>query len=365
MPQAYRRVYNFSPGPATLPEEVLLQAQKELLDWQGLGLSAMEISHHAPQFREMIAAVETDLRELLAIPKHYKVLFLQGGGRSQFAMVPLNLLRGKKTADYIETGVWSRMALTEASRYCDVNIVASSAARKYSTIPAVSEWQCNPEAAYFHYADNETVNGVEFPDIPAVDTPLVSDMSSSLLTRVFDVSRFALIYAAAQKNIGPAGITIVIVREDLLGDALPFTPTMFNYKIHADAHSLYNTPPTYSWYIISLVLQWLKKQGGVAAMETRNQRKAEKLYRFIDDSGFYQNEIDPTYRSRMNVIFRLPDETLNTQFLEAAQAAGLHGLKGHSMLGGMRASIYNAMPEAGVDALIEFMQGFQRGSVQK
>lgn len=352
------RVYNFSPGPATLPEEVLLQAQKELLDWQGLGLSEMEISHHASPFREMIATIDTDFRELLSIPSNYKILFLPGGARSQFAMVPLNLLRGNTTADYIDTGIWSNMSLTEASRYCDVNTVASSAPT-YTTIPPESEWQCNPKAAYFHYVDNETINGVEFTAIPAVDVPLVSDMSSNLLSREFDVSKFALIYASSQKNLGPAGITVVIVREDLLGDVISFTPTMFNYKVHADAHSVYNTPPTFPWYMVGLVLKWLKRQGGVAAIETINQRKAEKLYHFIDSSDFYHNNIDPQYRSRMNVIFRLADENLNPAFLDAAQKVGLSGLKGHSRIGGMRASIYNAMPESGVDALIKFMREFE------
>lgn len=353
------RVYNFFPGPATLPEEVLLEAQQELLNWQGLGYSEMEINHHAPQFREMIARVDSDFRELLTIPENYKILFLSGGARSQFSMVPLNLLRGNTTADYIETGIWSTMALTEASRYCDVNTVASSAP-SCTTIPPVSEWQCNSKAAYFHYVDNETVNGVEFASIPDVEVPLVSDMSSNLLSRTFDVSKFALIYASAQKNLGPAGITAVIVREDLLGKVISFTPTMFNYKIHADANSIYNTPPTFPWYMVGLVLQWLKRQGGVAAIEKINQRKAEKLYRFIDSSSFYHNDIDPKCRSRMNVIFRLADENLNTAFLNAAEKVGLCGLKGHSKLGGMRASIYNAMPEAGVDALIKFMQGFEQ-----
>ncbi len=299
---------------------------------------------------------------MLAIPSSYKVLFLQGGARSQFAMVPLNLLRGKKTADYLDIGVWSKMALTEASRYCDVNVVASSAAQNYTTIPKQDTWQCNPEAAYFHYVDNETVNGVEFPQTPvlAENIPLVSDMSSNILSRVFDISRFGLVYAGAQKNMGPAGVTLVIVREDMLGDALPFTPTMFNYKVHTDAKSLYNTPPIFPWYIVGLVLQWLKKQGGIAAIEKINQRKAKKLYEFIDGSDFYTNSINPLYRSRMNVVFRLNDESRNNQFLDAAKAAGLTGLKGHSAVGGMRASIYNAMPEKGVDTLIGFMQDFQQ-----
>ncbi len=353
------RVYNFNPGPAGLPEEVLKQAQAELLDWQGLGLSVLEISHHDPAFLKMAEAAEADFRELLAIPSNYKVLFLQGGARSQFSMVPLNLLWGKTSADYIETGIWSKMALTEASRYCNVNVVASNAAQNATTIPAESEWRCDPKAAYFHYADNETVNGLEFSNIPkAPEVPLVADMSSNILSRVFDVSRFGLIYASAQKNAGPAGLTLVIVREDLLGGASPITPTMFNYKVHADAHSIYNTPPTFTWYMIGLVFKWLKQQGGVAAIEKVNKRKSEKLYQYIDSNDFYTNPIEKHYRSRMNVVFRLANENLNALFLQEARSAGLEGLKGHKLVGGMRASIYNPMPEAGVDALITFMKDF-------
>ena len=354
------RVYNFSPGPATLPEEVLLQIKEELLNWQGLGLSVMEISHHSEAFKELVKTSEDDFRELLNIPPQYKTLFLQGGGRSQFAMVPLNLLGNKKTADYLETGIWSKMAIAEALRYGYVNVVAP-AAENYRTIPAQSLWQCDPDAAYFHYADNETVNGVEFPKQPDIKhAPLVADMSSSILSRTIDVSAFGLIYAAAQKNVGSAGVTLVIVHEDLLNQALPITPSMFNYTLHAKANSLYNTPPTFSWYVASLMFQWLKKQGGVAAIEKINARKAKKLYDFIDSSDFYANDVDPKYRSRMNVVFRLFDENLNARFLQEATMAGLWGLKGHSFVGGMRASIYNAMPESGVDALVEFMGDFAR-----
>lgn len=355
------RIYNFSAGPATLPEAVLQQAKAELLDWQGLGMSVMEISHRAPAFLEMMETVETDLRGLMAIPAQYKVLFLQGGGRSQFAMVPLNLLRGKITADYIDTGIWSNLAAAEASRYCQVNSVASSKAQAYTTIPPLADWKLNPEAAYVHYVDNETVNGVEFSDIPVVgNVPLVSDMSSNILSRQVDVSRFGLIYAGAQKNMGPAGITVVIVREDLLGDVLPYTPTMFNYKVHADARSIYNTPPTFVWYMIGLVLQWLKQQGGVSAMEKAHACTSKKLYQLIDQSGFYHNPIEPIYRSRINVVFNLTDDSLNATFLQETAAAGIVGIKGHSMVGGMRASLYNAMPEQGVDALIDFMREFER-----
>lgn len=355
------RVYNFSPGPAMLPEEILQQARAELLDWQGMGASVMEVSHHSPEFKQMIATIEADFRELHSIPANYKVLFLQGGGRSQFSMVPLNLLRGKTTADYLDIGIWSNMAMTEARRYCAPRLVASSKEQDYTLIPAQSEWQCNPNAAYFHYVDNETINGIEFPDIPEVGAvPLVADMSSNILSRVIDISRFALIYAAAQKNAGPAGITLVIVREDLLGQALPITPMMFDYALHAKAGSLYNTPPTFTWYMVGLMFQWLKRQGGVAAIEKINARKAEKLYRYIDSTDFYHCKIEPSYRSRMNVVFRLFDEKLNDAFLQQARAAGLSGLKGHSLVGGMRASLYNAMPEVGVDALIGFMRDFER-----
>jgi phosphoserine aminotransferase len=356
------RVYNFSPGPATLPESVLRQTQSELLDWHGLGYSVLEMSHQSPEFRnDIVAQTQADLRELLSIPDNYRVLFLQGGARSQFSMVPLNLLRGKTTADYLDSGIWSNMALKEAARYCDVNVVASGAEQGYTDIPARSTWQCNPDAAYFHYADNETVNGVEFSDIPDMgDVPMVVDMSSNILSRPFDASRFGVIYASAQKNAGPAGLTIVIVREDLMGKALPITPTMFNYEAHAKADSVYNTPPTFVWYMIGLVLQWVKQQGGVKAMAELNARKSAKLYRCIDQSSLYVNKVDPQYRSRMNVVFQLRDESLNNAFLTEATASGLAGLKGHKLVGGMRASIYNPMPEAGVDALIEFMNHFEK-----
>lgn len=352
------RVYNFSPGPATLPTEVLQQVKEELLDWQKLGLSVMEISHHSPEFKEVAQKSEHDFRELLNIPPQYKVLFLQGGGRSQFAMVPLNLLGDKKTADYLETGLWSKLAVAEASFYAKVNVVASNA-EYCRTIPVQSSWECDPNAAYFHYVDNETVHGIEFPKRPDIKhTRVVADMSSNILSRVIDVTAFDLIYAAAQKNAGPAGISLVIIHEDLLGKALPITPSMFNYTLHAQANSIYNTPPTFAWYVTGLMFQWLKKQGGVAAIEKINARKAKKLYDFIDSNDFYVNSVDPLYRSRMNIIFTLADENLNERFLQEAKAAGLAGLKGHSAVGGMRVSIYNAMPESGVDALIDFMQSF-------
>jgi phosphoserine aminotransferase len=355
------RVYNFSAGPAALPLPVLEQAKEELLDWRHLGMSIMEISHRGKEFSVMAQESEADLRDLLSIPDNYHVMFLQGGGRSQFAMVPMNLLGTGKTANYIDTGIWSDLAIQEANRYCSVHLVASSKASHYRDVPAVQDWHINPEGAYFHYVDNETINGIEFPDIPAVAAmPLVSDMSSNLLSRPFDVSRFGLIYAGAQKNIGPAGLTLVIARDDLLGGALPCTPSMFNYSLHAKEHSMYNTPPTFAWYLTALNFKWLKHQGGIAAIAQKNQHKADKLYQFIDNSDFYSNPIARVYRSRMNVVFNLHDETLNDTFLTEATANGLANLKGHRCVGGMRASIYNAMPEEGVDCLIAFMKNFEK-----
>lgn len=351
------RFYNFSSGPATLPIEVLEQVQEELLEWQNLGASVMEISHRGDAFMQLAKESEQDLRELLNIPVNYKILFLQGGARLQFAMIPMNLLRNKKNADYITTGIWSKTAADQARQYCTVNEVARVDAQ-YKTIPSQKDWHLNPEAAYFHYVDNETINGLEFPYIPDVKVPLISDMSSNILSRVFDVKKFGLIYAGAQKNIGPAGLTIVIIREDLIGDPLSFTPTYLNYKIHVENNSLYNTPATFSWYVASLVFKWLKKQGGVSAIEKINSQKSQKLYSYIDNSNFYYNDIDPKYRSRMNIVFRLNDETLNQKFLSDALSAEIIGLKGHKLLGGMRAALYNAMPEKGVDRLINFMHDF-------
>ncbi len=353
------RVYNFSAGPATLPLEVLQTAKEELLDWQDLGMSVMEVSHRSKEYVAIAQEAEANVRELLQIPSDYIVLFLQGGARSQFAMVPMNLLRGKQTADYLDTGIWSKLALKEGQRYCKVNTVASSDEFDYRTVPPRNSWEINSEAAYFHYVDNETINGIEFPTIPDVDDLLlVSDMSSNLLSRVFDVSRFALIYAGAQKNIGPAGLTLVIVRQDLLGNALPFTPSMFNYELHANEDSMYNTPPTFAWYMAGLTFKWLKAQGGLSAIAKKNQLKADKLYNYIDQSDFYHNHIDPTYRSRMNVVFGLHDDSLNQQFLEEANEVGLTNLKGHKLVGAMRASIYNAMPVEGINHLIHFMNDF-------
>ncbi len=353
-------IFNFSPGPAVLPHAVLQQAQAELLDWQGSGMSVMEMSHRGKEFMSIAAQAETDLRTLMAIPNNYKVLFLQGGAHSQFAMIPMNLARGKKQADYLDTGDWSLKAIEEGQRYINVNTVASSADSNYTTIPPFANWQLNQDAAYLHYTSNETIRGVEFDWIPeAGDLPLVVDMSSDILSRPMDVSRFGLIYAGAQKNIGPAGLTIVIVREDLLGQVLDGTPSMFNYQIYAETESMYNTPPTYAWYLSGLVFQWLLQQGGLEAMAQINQRKAEKLYTAIDASDFYHNPVDPDCRSWMNVPFTLANSELEKRFLDEAAQAGLMTLKGHRLVGGMRASIYNAMPEEGVDALIAFMRDFE------
>jgi len=354
-------IYNFSAGPAVLPAAVLEQARDELLDWHGSGMSVMEMSHRSKEYLSIAEQAEADLRELLSIPANYRVLFLQGGATSQFSMVPMNLLRGKQQADYVNTGAWSKKALAEARRYCDVSVVASSEDSNFTTIPAFDGWQRNTDAAYLHYTPNETIGGVEFHWVPECgDVPLVVDMSSTILSRPIDVSRFAVIYAGAQKNIGPAGLTVVIVRDDLLGETLAGTPSMFDYKLHADNGSMLNTPPTFGWYLAGLVFQWLKQQGGLAAMAVINQRKSQRLYDAIAQSGFYSSPVDADCRSWMNVPFTLADATLDGEFLSQAKSAGLLNLKGHRSVGGMRASIYNAMPEAGVDALIDFMGEFER-----
>jgi phosphoserine aminotransferase len=355
------RVFNFSPGPAALPLEVLERAKAELTDWHGSGMSVMEMSHRGKEFVGIAAKAEADLRELMEIPSGYKVLFLQGGASTQFAMVPLNLLRGKGKADYVCTGHWSEKAIKEGGRYGTVNVVANTKESKYTTVTDPAQWSTDPDAAYLHYTPNETIAGVEFDFIPETgDVPLVADMSSSILSRPVDVSRFGVIYAGAQKNIGPAGLTIVIVREDLIGHAGDEVPAMLNYKFHADAESMYNTPPTYGWYMAGLVFEWLKEKGGVAAMAEINERKAGKLYDAIEGSGgFYVSPVEARFRSRMNVPFTLKDASLDEAFLKESKAAGLVQLKGHRSVGGMRASIYNAMPEEGIDALIDFMKQFQ------
>ncbi len=353
------RVYNFSAGPAVLPEAVLRQAADEMLDWQGSGMSVMEMSHRGKEFVSIAAAAEKDLRDLLHVPDNYRVLFLQGGATGMFSAIPMNLLRGRRVADYVNTGSWSKKAIKEAGKYCEVN-VAAAAPESELTIPARADWTLSADAAYVHYCANETITGVEFHDIPTVDAPLVADMSSTILSRPVDVSRFGLIYAGAQKNIGPAGLTLVIVRDDLIGECLPVTPGVWDFQAQAEADSMSNTPPTYSWYLAGLVFKWIKEQGGLAAIGELNQRKAGKLYAAIDASPFYSNPVDPACRSWMNVPFVLADAALDERFLAEARQAGLTTLKGHRSVGGMRASLYNAMPEAGVDALIEFMADFER-----
>lgn len=355
------RVFNFSAGPAMLPEAVLQQAREEMLDWHGSGMSVMEMSHRGKEFISIADAAEADLRAVMNIPANYKVLFLQGGASSQFAMVPMNLLRGKESADYVNTGQWSKKAISEAKKYCKVNVVASSEADNFNNIPAFSEWKCNPDAAYLHYTPNETIGGVEFHWTPASDeVPLVADMSSNILSRPIDVSRFGVIYAGAQKNIGPAGLTVVLVRDDLIGQVLPSTPTMFDYKTHADNDSMYNTPPTYGLYLAGLVFKWLKDNGGLEHMAKVNQRKAEKLYAAIDNSPFYQSPVDINCRSWMNIPFTLVRPDLDATFCREAKEQGMVSLEGHRSVGGMRASIYNAMPEEGIDTLISFMDDFAR-----
>ncbi|WP_136680131.1 3-phosphoserine/phosphohydroxythreonine transaminase [Neptunomonas sp. XY-337] len=355
------RKFNFSAGPAALPEAVLAQAQEELLDWHGNGLSIMEMSHRSDEFVSVASQAEQDLRDLLSIPDNYKVLFLQGGATSQFSLLPLNLLGDRNSADYINTGVWSKKAIAEAQRYCQVNIAATTESERFFCAPEQAQLQLDPNAAYVHYTSNETIGGVEFDYIPQTgDVPLVVDMSSNILSSALDVSKFGVIYAGAQKNIGPAGLTVVIIRDDLLGKAQAMTPTMMNYAVHAKADSMNNTPPTFGWYLAGLVFQWLKQQGGVEAMAQTNARKASKLYAAIDSSDFYANPVALRNRSRMNVPFTLADAALDSVFLEESKAAGLLNLEGHRSVGGMRASIYNAVPEAAVDALVQFMAEFER-----
>ncbi len=356
-----KRAFNFCAGPAALPEAVLQRAQAELLDWNGKGLSVMEMSHRSDDYVAIAEKAEQDLRDLLAIPSNYKVLFLQGGASQQFAEIALNLLPEDGTADYIDTGIWSKKSIEEARRYGNVNVAASAKPYDYFAIPGQNEWQLTKDAAYVHYASNETIGGLQFDWIPETgDVPLVVDMSSDILSRNLDVSKFGLIYAGAQKNIGPSGLVVVIVREDLLGRARSSTPTMLNYKVAADNGSMYNTPATFSWYLSGLVFEWLKEQGGVAAMEQRNRAKKELLYGAIDASGLYSNPIAINARSWMNVPFRLADERLDKPFLAGADARGLLNLKGHRSVGGMRASIYNAVGLDGVQALVAYMAEFEK-----
>jgi phosphoserine aminotransferase len=354
------RILNFSPGPAVLPLEVLEQAQGELLDWHRSGMSVMEISHRSVAFEQVAAEAEADLRELLSIPRNYKVLFLQGGASAQFALVPLNLASPQSTVDYVNTGHWSRKAIAEAGRYCKVH-VAGDAGGEYTRVPPQTELRFSAGAAYVHYTPNETITGVEFGYVPETrGVPLVADMSSSILSRPIDVSKYGLIYAGAQKNIGPSGLVVVIVRDDLIGHARTETPLVFDYQAMAGASSMLNTPPTFAWYMAGLVFKWLKSAGGLAAVGERNRIKAEMLYSAIDASALYENPIARDARSWMNVTFTLTKPELDAAFLAQAADAGLHGLKGHRVLGGMRASLYNAMPLAGVEALIAFMREFER-----
>ena len=354
------RIYNFSAGPAVLPREVLEQARDEMVNWQGCGMSVMEMSHRGKEYMGIQAQAEADLRELMGIPANYKVLFLQGGASSQFAMVPMNLLRGKASADYLNSGQWSKKAIKEAKKFGAVNVVASSEDRNFTYAPAQDAWKLDPNAAYVHYTPNETIGGVEMFWTPETgDVPLVADMSSTILSRPMDVAKYGLIYAGAQKNIGPAGVTVVIVRDDLIGQCMANAPTMFDYKTHADNESMYNTPPTYGIYIAGLVFKLLKAKGGLAAMEQTNRQKAALLYDYMDATDFYNSPVAQENRSLMNVPFTLKDAALDEDFLKGAKARGLLQLKGHRSVGGMRASIYNAMPVEGVKLLVEYMKEFE------
>jgi phosphoserine aminotransferase len=357
------KIFNFSAGPAVLPESVLQQVREDIPDWRGSGMSVMEVSHRGKDFDAVARKAEQDVRDLLGIPENYDVLFLQGGATLQFAMVPLNLAQDGEYVDYVQTGSWSKKAIGEAQRYCNVNIAADSSSSNFTSIPPLEEWVMREDAAYLHYTPNETIAGVEFHFVPdSGGVPLVADMSSTILSRPIDVSQFGVIYAGAQKNIGPAGITLVIVRQDLVGKARANTPTLLTYEAFAKSGSMTNTPPTFAWYVAGLVFEYLKDQGGLSAMAAINKRKADKLYAVIDTSEFFSNPVDPDCRSWMNVPFVLRDAALDGKFLAEADAAGLKNLKGHRLVGGMRASIYNAMPEDGIDALVTFMHEFERAN---
>ncbi len=355
------RVFNFAAGPATLPLEVLEQARDEMVDWQHSGMSVMEVSHRSKAFVAVAQQAEADLRELMGVPANYKVLFLQGGATGQFAAIPLNIATPDSVAEFINTGAWSTKAVSEAKKYCNVRVIADQAEGNYSSVPDAASLKVSPNAAYLHYTPNETIGGVEFPYVPATGSvPLVADMSSTILSRPIDVSKFALIYGGAQKNIGPSGICVVIVRDDLVGRARPGTPSVWDYQAMAKDGSMLNTPPTFGLYFAGLVFKWLKKQGGLAVVGERNRQKAERLYAAIDNSGYYKNPVAKNCRSWMNVPFTIPNPDLEKTFVAEASKAGLTNLEGHRSVGGMRASIYNAMSLDGVDALIAFMQDFQR-----
>ena len=356
-----RKVYNFSAGPGMIPEEVMRTAQEEFLDWHGTGMSIMEIGHRTEAFQHVAKKAEADLREIMGVPENYHVLFLTGGATAQFAMVPLNLMSSRKKADYINTGIWSKKAIDEAKRYGDINIAATSFAQDdLMSIPDQSGWNLQADADYVHYTPNETINGLEFNWVPDTkEIPLVADMSSMILSRPVDVRKYGIIYAGAQKNMGQSGVTLAIVRDDLIREPNFLVPSLYSYQLQAKNQSFYNTPPTYSWYVAGLVYDWVKRQGGVEAMHAINQRKAKKLYALLDeDNDFYFSTVHKNDRSLMNVVFSLKNDTLNQAFLDEATAAGLTNLQGHRVVGGMRASIYNAMPEEGVDALIAFMREF-------
>ncbi|MEJ8853509.1 3-phosphoserine/phosphohydroxythreonine transaminase [Variovorax robiniae] len=354
------RVFNFSAGPATLPEPVLRQAADEMLDWRGSGMSVMEMSHRGKEFIAIHAEAEQLLRELMGVPANYKVLFLQGGAIGENAIVPMNMLRGRSSADYIDTGEWSKKSIKEAKKYCKVNVAASSEEGGYVRVPKQDTWKLDKDAAYVHICSNETIGGVEYHWTPDTgEVPLVADMSSNFISRPIDVSRYGLIYAGTQKNVGPAGVTIVIVRDDLIGQALPITPSAFDYKIQADNDSMFNTPPTYTIYMAGLVFNWIKAQGGLNAIEANNRKKAAVLYDHLETTSFFYNPVAREDRSLMNVPFKLRDESLDDAFLKGAQARGMVQLKGHRSVGGMRASIYNAMPIEGVVALVDYMKEFE------
>ncbi|MFJ7566943.1 3-phosphoserine/phosphohydroxythreonine transaminase [Herminiimonas sp. NPDC097707] len=359
-----KRVFNFSPGPAAIPQEVIQQAADEMANWRGCGLSVMEMSHRGREFTEILATTKDDLRSLMSIPDNYKILLMQGGAIAENAIVPMNLVGMKSqpaTIDFVNTGHWSVKSIEEARKYANVNVAASSEDKNFTYVPARDTWKLTPDAAYVHVCTNETIGGVEFDFTPDVgNVPLVADMSSNILSREIDVSRYAVIYAGAQKNIGPAGLTIVIVRDDMLGHALPICPSAFDWKLVAEHDSMFNTPPTYPIYIAGLTFQWMKRQGGVAAMEKVNIAKAKLLYDYLDSTDFYVNKVPVANRSRMNVPFFLHDESLSAKFLAEAGQNDLVQLKGHSSVGGMRASIYNAMPIEGVQALVDFMKVFEK-----
>lgn len=356
------KIYNFCAGPAMLPAAVMQKAQAEFLDWRSMGRSVMEISHRSKEYIALAETAEQDLRDLLGVPDNYKVLFAQGGGRGQFSAVPMNLRGRGDSAEFLLTGSWSEGAIKEACKFLKTNIVGDVILQEgLSTVPSITKTQIDQKSAYFHYCANETVDGIEINDIPDCgDVPLVVDMSSNILSKPIDVSKFGLIYAGAQKNIGPSGLSVVIVRDDLLDFAMPETPTFLHYKTMASYDSMYNTPPTYSWYLAGLVFKWLKEQGGVAAIAQKNAEKAALLYTCIDESDFYLNKVHPDFRSKMNVTFHLPNTDLDQIFISESEQAGLTALKGHRNVGGMRASIYNAMPIEGVVALTKFMRDFAR-----